>query len=381
MKRIALLGSTGSIGRQTLDVVRRLPERLTVTTLAAGSNAEAVAHQALEFGAHAVALCDGSGSQILDDMLPRQTERSHGPEAMEKMATRDDVDIVVVAVAGAVGTRATIAALCAGKQVALATKEVLVAAGEVVMSAAAQGGGSLVPIDSEHSGLLQCLEGRKPQDIARLWITASGGPLRTWTKEQIEHATVENALNHPTWRMGSKITVDSATLMNKGLEMIEARWLFDVAPEKIDCVVHPQSLVHAMAEFIDGSILAQLALADMRLPIQYALLYPERLETDLPKLSPRDLTMLTFEPPDEERFECLALAKRAMLAGGTAPAVLNAANEAAVARFLNEQLSFGQIASAIRDALDAHNNKVNPSLDQILAADSWARGYVYQWTS
>ncbi|MDR3710532.1 MAG: 1-deoxy-D-xylulose-5-phosphate reductoisomerase [Capsulimonadaceae bacterium] len=378
MKRIAVLGSTGSIGRQTLDVVRRLPDRLTVTALAAGSNAEALAHQALEFGALAASLVDEHGRHTLDAMLPRQTERTYGSDSLERIATRDDVDIVVVAVAGAIGTRATIAALCAGKDVALATKEVLVAAGEIVVSAAMMGEGRLLPIDSEHSGLLQCLEGRDPATVEKLWITASGGPLRTWTLDQMKSVTVADALNHPTWSMGNKITIDSATMMNKGLEMIEAHWLFGVAPEKIDCVVHPQSIVHAMVEFVDGSIVAQLGLPDMRLPIEYALLYPERVPAGLPRLSPTQIGTLTFEPPDEERFECLALARRAMTCGGTAPAVLNAANEVAVERFLGGTLSFLQIAAAIKGAMDAHESTPSPSLDQVLAADSWAREYVYR---
>lgn len=381
MKRIAILGSTGSIGQQTIDIVRRLPERLTITALAAGSNAEAVGQQALEFGAQAVALVDEGGRQTLDNMLPRQTQRYYGPDALELIATRDDVDVVVVAVAGAIGTRATIAALCAGKDVALATKEVLVAAGEVVVSAAKLGDGHLLPIDSEHSGLLQCLDGRDPATVEKLWITASGGPLRTWTREQMQNVTVADALNHPTWSMGNKITVDSATLMNKGLEMIEAHWLFNIAPEKIDCVVHPQSLVHALVEFVDGSILGQFGLPDMRLPIEYALMYPERVPCGLPRLSPLKLGTMTFEPPDEERFPCLGLARLAMALGGTAPAVLNAANEVAVNRFLKGTLSFAQIPLAIRGALDAHDTRQEPSIERILAADNWARVFVCQWNA
>lgn len=376
MKNIAVLGSTGSIGRQTLDVVRRLPDRLRVIGLAARSNADLLAEQALSFGAEAVGLADPAGEQTLQSALGHKIELRLGADALEKIAARADVDTVVVAVAGAVATRATLAALAAGKDVALATKEVLVAAGEVVMSAARLGGGRILPIDSEHSGLWQCLNGEKREDVSRLWLTASGGPFREWTREQLEKATVQDALRHPTWRMGNKITVDSATLMNKGLEAIEARWLFDMPTEKIGIVVHPQSTVHSLVEFQDGSLLAQLGLPDMRLPIEYALLYPERVNADLPRLSPLDLGTLTFEAPDEERFACLRLAREAGAAGGTMPAVMNGANEAAVELFLQGKLGFLGIQEAIERAMRAHKVKEEPSLDQVLIADSWARRYV-----
>ncbi|HEY3331918.1 MAG TPA: 1-deoxy-D-xylulose-5-phosphate reductoisomerase [Capsulimonadaceae bacterium] len=378
MKRIALLGSTGSIGRQTLDLARRMPERLAITALAARSNAGQLAQQTHEFGAAAVGLVDETYRSELEDSLSSNTEQLYGEDCLEFLATRDDVDVVVVAVAGSIGTRATMAALCAGKDVALATKEVLVAAGEVVMSAAREGRGRMLPIDSEHSGLMQCLLGQDRTNVDKLWLTASGGPFRTWTKEQLANATIQDALNHPTWRMGNKITVDSATMMNKGLEMIEARWLFDVAPEKIDCVVHPQSIVHSLVQMLDGSVIAQLGMTDMRLPIEYALMYPERIDCGLPKLSVTEMGTLTFEPPDEDRFPCLSLARRAMVEGGTIPSVLNAANEAAVDRFLNGQLSFNGIPATIEAAMDAHKSKQSPSLDQILMADAWARRFVYE---
>lgn len=379
MKRIALLGSTGSIGRQTLDLVKRLPDRLSVSALAAGCSAVDLAHQAIEFGAAAVGLVDQAYRDDLEATLSRRTERFYGENSLELLATRDDVDVVVVAVSGSVGTRATIAALCGGKEVALATKEVLVAAGEVVMSAAQMGNSRLLPIDSEHSGILQCLFGQDRDNVHKLWLTASGGPFRTWTKEQLEKVTVADALNHPTWRMGNKITIDSATLMNKGLEMIEAHWLFDMPSEKIDCVVHPQSIVHSMVEFADGAVIAQIGLPDMRVPIEYALMYPERIDCGLPRLSVTEMGPLTFEPPDEDRFECLALARRALAEGGTEPAVLNAANEAAVERFLSEEIGYAQIPRAIEAAMNAHKSKFQPSLDQILLADAWARRFVHQW--
>jgi 1-deoxy-D-xylulose-5-phosphate reductoisomerase len=373
MKNIAVLGSTGSIGQQTLDVVRRLPDRLRVIGLAARSNAALLAEQALAFGAEAVGLTDPTEKFDLESALGRKIELRCGAEALEKIATRADVDIVVVAVAGAIGTRATLAALSAGKDVALATKEVLVAAGEVVTNAARMGGGRILPIDSEHSGLLQCLNGESREDVAKLWLTASGGPFRNWTKKKLASVTVEDALRHPTWRMGNKITIDSATLMNKGLEAIEAHWLFGMPIEQVGIVVHPQSTVHSLVEFRDGSLIAQLGLPDMRLPIEYALLYPERVDAGLPRLSPLEMGTLSFEAPDEKRFRCLRLAREAAQMGGTMPAVMNAANEVAVGLFLEKKLGFLGIPEVIERAMEAHTVKEDPSLDQILMADAWAR--------
>lgn len=376
MKNIAVLGSTGSVGRQTLDIVHRLPDRLRVIALAARSNAGALAEQALAFGAEAVGLTDPTEQATLREALGRKTELRTGSDALEKIAVRADVDTVVVAVAGAVGTRATLAALAAGKDVALATKEVLVAAGEIVMSAAQSGGGRILPIDSEHSALLQCMNGERREDVAKLWLTASGGPFRAWTKRELAKATVDDALRHPTWQMGNKITVDSATLMNKGLESIEAHWLFGLPIERMGIVVHPQSTVHSLVEFCDGSVIAQLGLPDMRLPIEYALLYPERVDAGLPKLNPTEMGKLEFEAPDEDRFPCLRLAREAAQTGGTLPAVMNAANEAAVGLFLERKLSFLGIPEVIERAMNAHKTKKEPSLDQILIADSWARAFV-----
>ena len=362
MKRIVILGATGSIGTQTLDVARRLPDHLRVVGLSAGRNGTKLSEQASEFGVSADALALG------DDA-----------DGLTRLATRPDADLVVVAVAGAVGTRATLAALEAGKDVALATKEVLVAAGEIVTRAARASGAKILPIDSEHSAIFQCLQGSSPDSVDRLWLTASGGPFREWTQERMAAATLADALHHPTWpTMGRKITVDSATLMNKALEIIEARWLFDVPTERVAVVIHPQSVVHSLVEFRDGSVLAQLGLPDMRLPIEYALLYPERRDAGLPRLDLIRLAApLTFEPPDEARFPSLGLGRRASETGGTLPAVLNAANEAAVSLFLNGRIGFGAITDLIARVLDAHSGDSAPDLEQIMQADASARRAVF----
>jgi 1-deoxy-D-xylulose-5-phosphate reductoisomerase len=376
IKNVAILGSTGSIGTQTLDVIRRIPSRLRVTALAAGSNAHLLAAQTQEFKPLAIALSKPGEANGLEESAPPSTELLYGSESLALIAVRPDVDIVVVAVDGAIGIRATIAALLAGKIVALATKEVLVAAGEIVMNAARMGGGALIPVDSEHSAVLQCIQGAIASSVDKIWLTASGGPFRTWTSQQISAATVDDALNHPTWQMGRKITVDSATMMNKGLETIEARWLFDIDIERVGVIVHPQSTVHAMVQFQDGSIIAQVGHADMRLPIEYALLFPERIDAGLPKLDVLQLSNLQFEQPDEDRFPCLRLAREAAKKGGTAPAVLNGANEAAVRKFLEGKLPFVGIAQAVEEALVYHTSIEEPTLEDILSADGWARDFV-----
>ncbi|MBV9849731.1 MAG: 1-deoxy-D-xylulose-5-phosphate reductoisomerase [Armatimonadetes bacterium] len=362
MKRIVILGATGSIGTQTLDVARRLPERLRIVGLSARHNEELLRRQAHEF-----------------DVPPAGLEC--GEEAdLVRLARLDGADAVVVAVAGAVGIRATLAALEAGKDVALATKEVLVAAGELVMAAARTNGVRVLPIDSEHSAVFQCVQGSPADSVEKVWLTASGGPFREWGRDRMAAAMPADALNHPTWpAMGRKITIDSATLMNKGLETIEARWLFDLPMERIGIVIHPQSVIHSLVVFHDGSVLAQLGLPDMRLPIEYALLHPERVDAGLPRLDIARLgTPLTFDPPDEARFPCLALARRAAQSGGTMPAVLNAANEAAVGLFLEEKITFPAIPEWIERAMDAHAPQPRPTLTQILNADAWARRQVTQ---
>ncbi len=362
MKNIVILGATGSIGTQTLDVVQRLPDFLRVVGLSAYRNETLLREQAAQFGVPPGSLVWGDTADLV------------------RLATLPEADLVVVSVAGAVGTAATLAALDAGKDVALATKEVLVAAGELVTAAAKKSGAKLLPIDSEHSAIFQCLQGQKPEHVSKLWLTASGGPFREWPQERIQSATLAETLNHPTWpSMGRKITVDSATLMNKALETIEAKWLFNVPMDKVGVVVHPQSVIHSLVELCDGSLLAQLGLPDMRVPIEVALLYPERVDFGAPKF---DLlaqkTPLTFEAPDETRFPSLSLARRAAAIGGTLPAVMNGANEAAVADFLDGKVSFPQIMGLTERVMDAHSVQPSPTLAQITQADTWARQIVRQ---
>ncbi len=364
MKRIAVLGSTGSIGEQTLDVAQRHPDRLQVVGLAAHHNGARLQAQAAATGAKKLALMDEGAAQ--------EAGVPGGMQAVLDVATDPSVDLVVVAVAGVIGLEPTVAAIRAGKQIALASKEVLVAAGEIVMPLARAHGTLLTPIDSEHSALFQCLDGRDPATLGRLILTASGGPFRGKTRSDLADVTAERALAHPTWRMGGKITVDSATLMNKGLEVVEARWLFDVPIDRVDVVVHPQSIVHSLVELTDGSVLAQLGWPDMRLPIQFALLYPDRPASGLTRWSPLASPHLTFEAPDVETFRCLALARESVRRGGTFPCALNAANEEAANAFLQGECGFLQIADVVEEVLDAHQPG-EVSLESLLAVDSWAR--------
>lgn len=375
VRSIVLLGSTGSIGTQTADVVRRLgPERARIVAVAAGRSADQVAAQAREFGAGYAAVADpAAGAELQVSLAGSGIRTLAGAESLVELATLPEADTVVVAVAGAAALEATLAAAKAGKRICIATKEVLVAAGELVMRTVREYGAEVLPIDSEHSALFQCLQGYAPQTIHRLWITASGGPFRTWPAERIATATVEDALNHPTWRMGGKITIDSATLMNKGLELIEAKWLFDVPLDRVSVVVHPQSVVHSMVEFSDGALLAQLGLPDMRLPIQIALMYPKKPDLDLPRLDPTRLATLTFEEPDHARFPSLNLSRAASRTGGTAPAVLNAANEAAVGEFLAGRIGFADIFRAVEGALERHTVRPADTLQAIREADAEAR--------
>lgn len=364
MKRIAVLGSTGSIGVQTLDIVRKHPDRLKVVGLAAHRNAEQIKQQAHEFGATHLALNDESAA--------RQAGLPGGIDAVTALAALDDVDLVVVAVSGVIGLMPTIAAIQAGKDVALASKEVLVSAGEVVMPLVREKGVTMTPIDSEHSALFQCLQGYTHDQVDKLIITGSGGPFRGRTKEELRSVTTDQALQHPTWRMGGKITVDSATLMNKGLEVIEARWMFDVKPSQVDVVIHPQSIAHSFVKFTDGSVLGQFGWPDMRLAIQYALLYPERKPNDLKPWDPTETPQLTFEKPDESTFRCLALARQALKAGGTMPCAMNAANEVAANAFLAGSCGFLQIAEIVEEVMVKHALG-RPSLENLVQTDSWAR--------
>ena len=361
MKNIVVLGSTGSIGVQTLDVVRALPESFRVVGLAAGQNHGLLASQIAEFSPR-MAWADGSSP--LND-----AERV----SMEDMAADPGVDLVMVATTGRAGLAPTLAALRAGKQVALANKEVIVMAGELVTETARLHGATLLPVDSEPSAIWQCLQGEE-QPVAKLILTASGGPFRTRPLDEIARATPEEALAHPTWAMGKKISIDSATLMNKGFEVIECRWLFSVPIDRIDVVVHPQSIVHSMVELADGSVKAQLGPPDMRLPIQYALTHPERLaNASLPTFAPLDTPSLTFEPLDVERYPCFGLALEAGRLGGTYPAVLSAADEVAVHRFLDGRIAFGDIHALVSGVLDHHQGSGDASLEAVIEADDWAR--------
>ena len=365
---VALLGSTGSIGRSTLDVLRRQQEHFRLVALTAGQNREKLEAQVSEWRPSYAALAGVSS----DSRWPT------GPEVLIEAATHPDADIVVNAVVGAAGLEATLAALQAGKRVALANKETLVMAGDLVAQAACAGGGEIVPIDSEHSAVLQCVTGRD-NGLARLILTASGGPFRGWEPERVWHATVEEALQHPTWRMGTKITVDCATLANKALELIEAHYLFGLPYDALDVVVHPQSVVHAFTEFCDGSVLAQLGFPSMELPILYALTHPERLpDSGVRRFDPVAAGPLTFEPVRIEVFRALQCGMSAGRAGGTAPAVFNAANEVAVAAFLEGVIPFGRISEIIEMTLEAHQPGPATSVEAVRAADRWARAIARQ---
>lgn len=360
MKRIVVLGSTGSIGTQTLDVISQFPDRLQVVGLAAGRNAEALMQQAKQLGVRHLALFEGNGG------IPC------GMDSIVRLATLAAADLVVVAVAGVIGLQPTLEAIKAGKNIALASKEVLVAAGEVVMPLVRKTGVSLTPIDSEHSALFQCLQGYRSDQVDRLILTASGGPFRGKRTHDLRDITVEQALNHPTWRMGGKITIDSATLMNKGLETIEAKWLFDVDIDQVDVVVHPQSVVHSLVKFRDGSVLGQLGWPDMRLPIAYSLLYPERLPNAMRPWNPLDTPNLTFEPADEETFRSLGLAKQAARIGGTMPCVLNAANEEAANAFLRSEIKFLDIPNIVERTMERHRPE-EPTLANLVRCDAESR--------
>jgi 1-deoxy-D-xylulose-5-phosphate reductoisomerase len=371
IKRVVVLGSTGSIGQQTLEVIGAFPERFCAVGLAAGQNTGLLAEQIRQFHPRFVYCQDEGALASLSDEGYEQLE-------LAEMACHPDVDIVVIATSGKAGLGPTLAAVKAGKNIALANKESLVMAGEIITEEARLHGTQIRPVDSEHSAIWQCLEGETPS-VSRLVLTASGGPFRHYTREQLEKVTAEQALDHPTWRMGKKVTVDSATLMNKGLEVIEAHWLFNVPFENIEVVIHPQSIVHSMVEFIDGSIKAQLGCPDMRLPIQYALSYPERLANqELPQLDWSRLSQLTFEQPDLDTFPCLRLAIEAGKRGGTWPAAVCAADEVAVELFLSRRIKFNDIAWLVEQVLEKHQAMAQPALDDIVAADDWARAQVRQ---
>src|SRR6184192_217164 len=373
MKNVVLLGSTGSIGTSTIKVAEDLPDRIRLVGLAAGNNAELLAKQTLKHRPEAVSINDPVRAREIQTILGTTTRVYSGNDGLLKLATLPSADVVLIAIVGTAGLQPALAAIRAGKDIAVASKEILVMAGETVMSEARKYGVRVLAVDSEHSAIFQCLDGKPASSVRKLWLTASGGPFRQTPKEDFPNITVERALQHPSWVMGRKITIDSATLFNKGLEMIEARWLFDIEMGRVQVVVHPQSVVHSMVEFVDGSILAQLSAPDMCLPIQYALTYPERARNDRVQTDFARLGSLTFEEPDLDRFPSLSLARRAGESGGTMPAVLNAANEVAVEAFCNGKIGFEQISRTVARVMERHQPVEHPSLEQILSADAWAR--------
>lgn len=375
-RNIAILGSTGSIGRSTLEVVHRLSDRFRVTYLTANRNIELLRQQIEMFHPRGVVLSRESDASRLRTYMGRGTEVLVGAEGLEEIVGRADVDVVFSSLVGFAGLKPTLRAIEAGKDIALANKETLVVGGEIIMEKVRQYGVRFVPVDSEHSAILQCLQGEDLSSVSRLLLTASGGPFLHLDSARFGSITRAQALNHPTWKMGNKITVDSATLMNKGLEVIEAHWLFGIPREKIEVLIHPQSIIHSMVEFVDGSIKAQLCAPDMKIPIQYALTYPERPAAPFPRMDFPALGQMTFFEPDLGKFRCLALAFQALETGGTAPAVLNAANEVAVDLFLDERLSFAAIPTIIEDALAAHTPGFHVSLDDLIDADREAREFV-----
>jgi 1-deoxy-D-xylulose-5-phosphate reductoisomerase len=375
MKRLAVLGSTGSIGVTTLDLVARFPQRFQVVALAAGKNIERLADQVRRFEPRLVAVADEDGARALRAAVPQFRGQLHvGAEGLTRVAMAAEAELLVSALVGALGLVPTLAGIQAGKSVALANKEVLVVAGELVTHAARQAGVRLFPTDSEHNAIFQALQGHRISDVKRLLLTASGGPFRERSRTDLTRVTREQALQHPTWKMGNKITIDSATLMNKGLEVIEAHWLFGLPADRIEVVIHPQSIVHSLVEYVDGSLLAQLGVSDMAIPISHVLAYPDRLPLDhLPPLDLPRLGSLTFERPDHERFPCLALAYRVLHQGGTAPAVLNAANEVAVEAFLAGAIPFLDIPRTLNAVLERHQVAPASDIETLLAADRWAR--------
>ena len=377
-KNIAILGSTGSIGRSSLEVIARFPDRFRVTYLTANRNIELLRSQVAQFRPRGVGVLDPHCASELRQALDGTTNVYEGEEGLREIVNRPDVDLVISSLVGFAGLKPTLWAVEAGKDIALANKESLVVGGEIIMRTVRERGVRLLPVDSEHSAILQCLQGENIDQVRRLILTASGGPFLTLDKQQFESITVADALNHPTWRMGNKITIDSATMMNKGLEVIEAFWLFGLPPRSIEVVIHPQSIIHSMVEFVDGSVKAQMGIPDMKIPIQYALTYPDRPASTCQKIDFSTLQQMTFLMPDTEKFRCLSLACDALATGGTAPAALNAANEIAVQMFLEERLPFSSIPAVIEEALTAHMPVHNIALADLERADRETRTHVMQ---
>jgi 1-deoxy-D-xylulose-5-phosphate reductoisomerase len=384
LKRIAILGSTGSIGRSTLSVADAYPERFQIVALAAGSNLEAAFEQAKHWRPRVVSMASEPDADVLRARLKQaglnEVEVIYGAAGIVKVSTHPDVDFVVSAIVGVAGLEATYEAVKAGKTVGVANKECLVAAGELITAEARRQGKPLLPIDSEHNAVHQCLRGGRMEEVERIWLTASGGPFLNTPRSDFSSITVEQALNHPTWKMGKRITIDSATLMNKGFEVIEACRLFNLPPSKVEVLVHPQSTIHSMVEFIDGSILAQFSVTDMRLPILYALTYPERIQSDM-RFPVGNLRHLDFSPPDMNKFPCLRLAYEAVEAGGAKTVALNAADEVAVAAFLEGSIGFDQIPKIIESAVSASNSGKLGSVAEVLEADGEARRYAQERVS
>ena len=372
-KKVVVLGSTGSIGESSLSVARDIPERMEVIGLAAHRRVDSLAKQLAEFDVKQGCIFDPKGLDQLKTQIADDVTLYTGEDGLVELATLPEADMVLIAIVGVAGLRPALAAIEAGKDIAVASKEILVMAGEAVMSAAREKGVRVLPVDSEHNAIFQCLEDRSPTDVSRLILTASGGPFRELPADQLATVTKAQALKHPTWAMGQKITIDSATLFNKGLEMIEARWLFDIEMQRVDVIVHPQSIVHSMVEFIDNSVLAQLSTADMCFPIQYAITWPDRVPNTLPPLDFAELAQLNFEAPRWDDFPALNLAKEAGEKGGALPAVMNAANEVAVAAFLKELISFPKIWETVEETMSSHNSITHPSLEEIIDADLQAR--------
>jgi 1-deoxy-D-xylulose-5-phosphate reductoisomerase len=373
MKNVVLLGSTGSIGTSTCKVAEDLPDDIRLVGLAAGRNVTLLREQVKQFAPAAISINCPAAAKELSNEFNNKPEVHFGDEGLLKLATLPEADIVLIAIVGTAGLQPALAAIRAGKDIAVASKEILVMAGEIVMAEARKHGVKVLAVDSEHSAIFQCLEDKPPESVRQIWLTASGGPFREKPAAEFADITVEQALKHPSWEMGRKITIDSATLFNKGLEMIEARWLFDIEMPRVRVVVHPQSVIHSMVEFIDGSMLAQLSTPDMCLPIQYALTYPARAASDRVQTNLAEIGRLDFEEPDPDRFPALNLARRAGEVGGTLPAVLNAANEIAVDAFCAGEISFTEITSTVSRTMDAHDWVAEPTLDEILSADQWAR--------
>ncbi len=373
-RRLAILGSTGSIGRQTLDVVRQHPDLFEIELLTANTSSDLLIRQAIEFNANSVVIRDEARyREVADALEPHYIKVFTGMDSICSLAAGDNVDIVVTAMVGFSGLESTVAAIRAGKTVALANKETLVAAGKLVTEMAVKHNAAILPVDSEHSAIFQCLQGSHGAEIEKIHLTASGGPFREWPEEKIAAATKEQALRHPKWNMGSKITIDSATMMNKGLEIIEAKWLFSVEPERINVVVHPQSVIHSMVEFADGAVIAQLGHPDMREPIQYALSYPARLPLDNRKLDFAELASLTFHAPDKKKFPALELAYEAIARGGNMACIMNAANEEAVSAFLHDRIGFYGITDIVAECMDGVDFVGEPTLEDIFATNDAAR--------